>query len=234
MTDERFTRRLYTVSEAARLVGMSPSTLDTWAHGYQRHPPGRAVVKQGPVITALGRTAADRRSIPFIGLVEAAVVQAFRNTGLPMQRIRRALEVLSQQGELPHALASKQLFTDGATVLYDYARSTDDKQLRLLTVVHTGQRVFHDIIREHLERISFGDTWAKELILPVTERKLLRVVPEIESGEPLFMEGGAPLSAVHSRFIAGEPVASIARDYNVPANDICEALHAIWPKTAAA
>lgn len=229
MQDERFTRRLYTVAEAARLVGMNPSTLDTWAHGYERRPRGRPVVKQGPVITALDRAESDTRTIPFIGLVEATVVQAFRRTDLPMQRIRRALEVLSREGELDHALASRQLYSDGAEVLYDYAKSSDDKQLGLLTIVSSGQRVFHDVISEYLERITFHDVWASELIVPVTERKLLRVVPDIESGDPLFVHGGAPLSAVRTRFVAGEPVASIARDYDVPADEIKEALDAIWP-----
>jgi DNA-binding transcriptional MerR regulator len=157
--DERFTRRLYTVAEAARLVGMYPSTLDTWAHGYERRPEGRPVVRKGPVITSFSRSADDARSIPFIGLVEASVVQAFRQTGLPMQRIRRALDVLTQQGERDHALASRQLYSDGADILYDYARNTDDKQLGLLTIVSSGQRVFHDVISHYLERISFDDTW---------------------------------------------------------------------------
>lgn len=127
--DDRFTRRLYPVAEAARLVGRYPSTLHTWAHGYERHPEGRRVVKMGPVITALDQTAGDGRSIPFIGLVEASVVQAFRQTGLPMPRIRRALEVLTEQGEREHTLASRQLYGDGADVLYDYARSTPSSSL---------------------------------------------------------------------------------------------------------
>jgi uncharacterized protein (DUF433 family)/DNA-binding transcriptional MerR regulator len=234
MSDERFSRRLYTVADAARLVGMHPSTLDTWAHGYERQPPGRSVVTQGPVITALDRVPGDNRSIPFIGLVEASVVQAFRQTGLPMQRIRRALEVLTEQGELEHALASRQLYSDGAEVLYDYARSSHDKQLGLLTIVQSGQRVFHDVISQYLERISFEDMWASELILPVTDRPLLRVVPKIGSGDPLFVHGGAPLSAVRARFVAGEPVESIAKDYDVPADEIEEAIDAIWPAQQAA
>ncbi len=227
--DERFSRKLYTVAEAARLVGMHPSTLDTWAHGYERHPPGRPAVRQGPLITALDRVAGDSRSIPFIGLVEASVVQAFRQTGLPMQRIRRALEVLTEQGEFGHPLASRQLYSDGAEVLYDYAKSSDDKQLGLLTIVNSGQRVFHDVISQYLERISFEDRWASELILPVTERHLLRVVPEIEGGAPLFVHGGAPLNAVRARFVAGEPVESIAKDYGVPRDEIQEVIDAIWP-----
>lgn len=232
--DERFTRRLYSVAEAARLVGMHPSTLQTWAHGYERHPKGRPAVKKGPVITALDRTDDDARTIPFVGLVEASVVQAFRQTGLPMQRIRQALEVLTEQGELQHALASRKLYSDGAQVLYDYAQNVEDKQLGLLTIVSSGQRVFHDVIKEYLERISFEGAWAAELVLPVTRRPLLRVVPGIESGDPLFLHGGAPLSAVRSRFVSGEPVKSIALDYGVPSDEIKEVLGAIWPPRQAA
>lgn len=234
--DERFTRRLYTVSEAARLVGMSPSTLRTWSHGYEKTFVDRPRVKQGPVITAIENGSSDRRSIPFIGLIEATVVQAFRRTGLPMQRIRKALDVLARQGELEHALASQQMYSDGANVLYDYASRHKDQQLRLLTltVVQTGQRVFHEVIDEYLKRITFGDKWATELILPVTERRLLRVLPDVASGDALFVRGGAPLSAVRSRVLAGESLRSIAADFETPAKDMKEALRAIWPEKAAA
>lgn len=234
IADDRFTRRLYTVSAAARLVGMSPSTLRTWSHGYTKTFKDRPPVAQGPVITSLNGASRDTRSIPFVGLVEATVVQAFRSTGLPMQRIRRALEVLADQGELRHALASRQLYSDGANVLYDYAKKHDDRQLRLLTVVQTGQRVFHEVIHEYLTRITFGDRWATELILPVTERRLLRVLPDVASGDALFVNGGAPLSAVQSRVAAGEPIQSIAADYGTPVDDIREAFCAIWPTKAAA
>ena len=213
---------------------MSPSTLRTWSHGYEKMFKDRPRVTQGPVITAIGNGSSDRRSIPFVGLVEATVVQAFRRTGLPMQRFRKALEVLADQGELQHALASRQLYSDGANVLYDYARKHHDRQLRLLTVVHTGQRVFHEVIDEYLKRICFGDEWATELVLPVTERHLLRVVPGIAGGDALFLDGGAPLSAVQSRAAAGEPIKSIAADYGTPTEDIREALRAIWPEKAAA
>lgn len=231
--DPRFTRALYTVPQAARLVGMSVSTFEAWAHGYERRPHSRPVVKQGSIITSV-KQSADGRTIPFVGLVEATVVQAFRETGLPMQRIRRALELLRGQGELDHALASRQLFSDGANILYDYAKHERDKQLGLLTVVPTGQRVFHDVIQRYLTRINFGDEWATELIVPVTERKLLRVRTNIAEGEPLFIRGGAPLSAVRSRAQAGESALSIARDYNVPVADVREALDEIWRPAHAA
>lgn len=234
MTDVRFDVPLYTTAQAARLVGMSPSTLSTWAHGYERRSPGRPPVKKGPVITAL-TTSEGGPTIPFVGLVEATVVQAFRRTQLPLQRIRRALDILAAQGELEHALASRRLYTDGAKLLYDYAREADDGQLRLLTVVESGQRVFHEVISQYLKRISFdSNAWAIALTVPVTEREILRIRPDIADGEPLFIRGGAPLSAVVSRYRAGEGVQAIARDYGTDPDDIAEAIGAIWPAAAAA
>lgn len=226
--DRRFTQPLYTVAAAARLVGMPPSTLANWAKGYEHRFTGRPTVAKGPVITAVDAPFAGGPSIPFVGLVEAMVVQAFRRTDLSLQRIRQALAVLADQGELHHALASRKLYTDGAEILYDYARDVDDGQLRLLTVVRSRQRVFHDVVDAYLQRIHFDhDPWATEVVVPVTEREILRIRPSVASGDPLFVHGGAPLSAVVSRFRAGEPVESIAGDYEVPADEIREALGAI-------
>lgn len=225
--DARFSQPLYSVSQAARLVGMPSSTFRSWAHGYSKQFPDRATVTKGPVITALVPSGRSDLSIPFVGLVEASVVQAFRETGLSLQRIRGALIALAEQGELDHALASRSLYTDGAQVLYDYARSEGDRQLRLLTVVNTGQTVFHEVIEQYLSRITFGDRWATEMVLPITERKILRVRPNVATGDPLFINGGAPLSAVVSRSKAGEPLRSIARDFDIDLDDVRDALRSL-------
>jgi uncharacterized protein (DUF433 family) len=231
--DMRFTRPLYTMAEAARLVGMKPSTFAAWSKGYRRQFPGRRDVVKGPVITAIPADRPGEPMIPFGGLVEATVVQAFRRTQLPLQRIRRALEVLSAQGGLAHPLASRRLYTDGAQLLFDYAEDAADGQLRLLTVVSSGQRVFHEVISEYLHRIEFDDEWASALIVPVTTSEVLRVRPEVADGDPLFVHGGAPLSAVRSRLQAGEPVASIAEDYGIPVDDVDEVVRGLGLAAAA-
>lgn len=230
--DPRFTQPLYSIAETARYVGMPSSTLATWAKGYTKRFPDRPSVQQGPVVTCLANEGRSAPRVPFIGLVEATVVQAFRQTGLPLQRIRKALQVLTEQGELKHALASQRLYTDGAQVLFDYASSSGDQMLRLLTVVESGQRVFHEVIFDYLQRITFNDDWATGLILPITQDPILRVRPAVASGDPLFIHGGAPLSAIVSRWKAGEPVRSLAQDYGVPTAEIEAALGAIIPLAA--
>ena len=76
--------------------------------------------------------------------------------------------------------------------------------LGLRTVVSASQKVFHEVIQQYLSRITYGDTWAMELTVPATDRPLLRVLPHVAMGDPMFINGGAPLSAIRSRTQAGD------------------------------
>ena len=147
--------------------------------------------------------------------------------------VERGCRCSAFETEKSKTLREVKLYTDGAAVLYDYSRRHPDDPIKLLTVVASGQRVFHEVILDYLTRITFDhDPWATELIVPVTQHPLLRVRPGVAAGEPLFIVGGAPLSVVRSRYVAGEPVESIAADYDVPREHIIEALGAVWPSAA--
>ena len=122
------------------------------------------------------------------------------------------------------ALASEHIYSDGAEVVYDYARAHGDKQLRLLTVVRSGQRVFHEVIQRYLTRITYEGACAARLILPITEEPLLLVDPERAFGQPMFIRGGARLVDVKGRIEAGEDQSAVADDYGVPLKDVRAAL----------
>ena len=103
----RFTVPLYTVADAARIVGVPASTLASWAQGYVRKFPNRPNVAGSSIITQLPSEAKRQPTIPFVGLVEALVLAAVRRSGVPMQRIRPALRQLPTDIGLEHALASR-------------------------------------------------------------------------------------------------------------------------------
>jgi uncharacterized protein (DUF433 family) len=228
--DLRFKTPLYTLTEAARFLGVPPTTFATWAHGYERHPKGRAVVKGGPILTAV-KTPRLHPEIPFVGLVEGMVAAAFRRAGVSMQHMRRALAVLEKEIGVQHALASQKLFTDGASILFDYASAEGDEEI--LTVVVTGQRVFHDEIRDYLERITYGvDDWAERMVLPITERPVVECDPKRGFGQPLFIVGGAPMDDVLDRFRAGEPFTDVAKDFDLRPEDVEDVIRASLPQAA--
>ncbi len=159
--------------------------------------------------------------MPFIGFAEAYVLAAFRRAGVPMQRIRPAVEALSDGIGVEHALASKRLYTDGAEVLYDYATSEHDAELRGLTVVRTGQRQFAEIVRDYLKRITYGgDGWASQVRLPAYRQAQVIVDPRRAFGLPLLVHGGARVEDLVDRFVAGDTLADIADDFGVPEPEV--------------
>jgi uncharacterized protein (DUF433 family) len=222
--DIRFTEPLYTLTEAARYLAVPPNTFVTWAEGYQRHFTDRSTVKKGPVVTAFpGKRGTPR--VPFVGLSEAMVLAAFRRSGLPMQRIRPAVRILQEKIGLDHALASQRVYSDGAEILYDFAERYDEDEIGMLVVVRSGQHVFRPVVANYLQRISYDDDgWARRLVLPITERKLIAVDPWRGFGQPLFLHGGAPLDNVLARIRAGESLEDVAADFEVPREDVQEAL----------
>jgi len=209
--DPRVARAAFALREAAAYLGLPGSTLHSWAR-----PGGGAT----PVITcfpAHGREA----TVPFIGFAEAYVLSVFRRAGVPMQRIRPAVEVLSSAIGVDHALASRRLYTDGAEVLYDYVDSGHDEELRGLTVLRTGQRQFAEVVRDYLKRITYGDDgWAARVRLPAYRQAEVIVDPRRAFGMPLVVHGGARVEDLVDRFVAGDTLADIAEDFGVPAPEV--------------
>jgi uncharacterized protein (DUF433 family) len=178
--------------------------------------PGR----KEPLITTFPRHG-RQATVPFIGFAEAYVLSSFRRTGVPLQRIRPAVEVLSCEIGIEHALASKRLYTDGAEVLYDYAHKRGDEDLLDLVVVRTQQRQFSDLVREYLKRIHYGgDGWASSVRLPTYEHAQVVVDPRVAFGLPLVVHGGARVEDLVDRFQAGDSVADIAADFDVPPAEV--------------
>lgn len=224
--DLRIAVPLYTVAQAARALGVPAATFGTWARGYERHPPGRPSYSGDPIVTAFPSRGSLYPSVPFIGLVEGMVLAAIRRSGVPLQRIRPALDALSKEIGVTHALASKRLYTDGAEVLFDFAEHDKDERvsnaLKDLVVIRSGQRVFTDIVSEYLTRISYDpkDTFARMIRLPEYQRAEVLVDPDRSFGQPIFASGGVRVADVMDRFWAGEDLDEVAEDFGVPRSDI--------------
>jgi uncharacterized protein (DUF433 family) len=225
----RFTVPLYTVADAARIVGVPASTLASWAHGYVRRFPNRPDVAGSSIITHVQPAGQRQPTIPFVGLAEALVLAAVRKSGVPMQRIRPALQQLQTDIGVEHALASRKLYTDGAELLFDYSEhrsGLDEARLvSNLVVVRNGQRVFVDVIEAYLSRIEYAaDDYAALIRVPVYEHAEVVADPTRAFGAPIFERGGVKVDEVLERFWAGEPLDELSVEFGVPVDQLEDVL----------
>ncbi|HET9060001.1 MAG TPA: DUF433 domain-containing protein [Acidimicrobiales bacterium] len=218
--DIRFDVPLYTVAEAARAIGVSAATLGSWV---KRPASVRQQGEHPPVVTSVPSNSVRQPTIPFVGLAEGLVLAAVRRAGVPLQRIRPALERLSHDLGIDHALASRQLYTDGAEILFDYAEHSPGEavMVRHLVVVRNQQRVFSEVVDQYLQRIDYAeDGYARLLRLPVYSVAQVVADPERAFGKPIFARGAAKVSDVLDRFWAGEDLNSVADDFGIPRADL--------------
>ena len=225
----RFEVPLYTLAEGARYLRVDRTTFSTWAQGYRRHPPGRPAVKADPIITATEGERGEPR-VPFVGLAEAHVVAALRRglgeQPVSLQRIRHAVGILRKEIGVEHALAQESLYTDGAQLLYAYDEAKGGGELAGLTELASGQRVFGEVVRAYLKRITYDENgWAARLRLPETDR--LEVDPHVGFGRPLLVGYGVPVEAARARIRAGESAEDVADDFEVPVAVLNEASQAL-------
>lgn len=190
------------------------------------------MVKAQPIITALPQERAGYARLPFVGVAEAYVLAAFRRAGVPMQRIRPSIDWLLRNVG-PHALASRDLYTDGAEVLWDFAQrsgegSPDDEVVKHLIVPRSGQYVFKDIVQHYLKQIRFeNDKYAKMIRLPQYGEANVVLDPSRGYGQAIFDASGARVADALGPLRAGETFKAVAADYGVSEKDLRTALDAI-------
>lgn len=237
MSVDRFTTPLYGIGEAAGYLAVPRSTLTSWAYGYEWRRANAGVVTARPVITAVRPERRHEVTVPFIGLAEAYALAAFRQAGVPMQRIRPAIDALHNVLGVNHALASKRLYTDGAEILYDYAQQANGtpeaESARELVVVRNNQRVFAEVVARYLQRVEYApDGYAQVIHLPQYRVAEVTVDPDHAFGRPRFVRGGAELDDVMDLFLAGESVDTVAAEFGLSRADVEDALR-VNTRTAA-
>jgi uncharacterized protein (DUF433 family) len=155
--------------------------------------------------------------VSFLSLAEAYVLNAFRRAGLPLQRIRPAVDALREHVGIEYALASERLATDGAEVLL---ASGDPGDARLV-VARNGQAVFREVVNDYLRFITFGaGGLATRVQLPQFTDADVAVSPKINGGRPTIIQRGIAIDDVLDRVRAGEPPTDVAKDFGLELGDV--------------
>lgn len=190
--DVAHTTPIYSLTEAAQIVRAPSTSFARWSHGHRfRQRAADAWGWSEPILTGVS----DGRgyTVPFNALAEGYVVETFRRAGLPMARIRPAIDALRKEIGVEYALLSERLRTDGAEIL-----------------IENGDR---ELVAEFLQTISYRDGFVDFLRLPAYERAEVVVDPRRNSGRPTIARIGVTVEDVVSRVRAGERMRDVASDF---------------------
>lgn len=197
---------ILTARDTARYLGMPESTLDAWLHSGNKQPLVHAVTP-------------ERRGwprVPFVGVIEAYVLRALRDLGLPMEEIRQAAELVRKEFDDPHALAHQRVVTDGVAI---FVRMADKSYVN----ARNHQIAISEILEEHLRRIEWGpDGNAVRLHLrdfpPAAD---VIIDPRFGWGAPVLGQSKVRIEDLVSLWRNGERLSSIADEYGLT-TDIVE------------
>ena len=204
-----------------------------WVRGYD-YPVHDGHAHAEPLVSSVPKADPSNAVIPFIGLAEALVIQAFKRKNLPIQKVRAALDAIQREVALEHALANRTVYTAGASILWDYAHKSGDEEIAQLVEPGTGQTVFTEPVRTYLELISYDpDWWAARIELPAFQPTRVVVDMKRGFGRPILDKQRIPLDGILSRFAANERIDDIARDLELDPAEVENVIRAAWRPAAA-
>lgn len=200
--DFRYNDGILNMADAARFLAVKRQTFHRWAKGYER---GEALIH---VVDAPRRKA----NVSFVALTEAYVLEALRDAGVHLRRIRPALQTLQREFGREYVLTAPNLATDGIDVLWDFSKS---KAGAGLIEARSGQNVIREIVEDYLEYVTWEGETPTRLQLRQWEPTKVIVDPDMSFGQPRFGLSGPRVADVAAMLRAGEPGEAVADEFGI-------------------
>lgn len=212
---------IYSIPQAARLVGVSDARLRSWMAGSTvRTKSGPK--RQPPLWTPHIPEVNGRCALTFLDLMEIRLVKRLldHEKGMGLPRIREALSNYRKINGGDHPLLNKKLFTDGA---YLYNGAVDENGKPLLNL-NKWQFVFEAVVAPTLEAVDIGDDDLPYRWWPKGKDGLIMLDPTQSFGDPVLADSRVPTAAIVQAFSAEESAERVARWYRISVEQVRAAM----------
>jgi uncharacterized protein (DUF433 family) len=208
-------RPVYGFGQVDRILGVKSGTSERWIDGYKRagrtHPPVIRPERTGDEIVTWGE------------FIEARLLSEYRDAGVPLIRMRPAVEKLREELNTLYPLTSAKLWLDVEN--RELVRKVQDEvglHRRLLIVVRNDQQMldwsapaqeFADSL--HWDDVGRGRRKRQEVTSLNPDPAIREVVvnPLQRFGEPSTQ--GVPTEIIRELYVAGDPIEMIAELYDL-------------------
>jgi uncharacterized protein (DUF433 family) len=221
---------IYSLAVVARYLKVPLQTARSWVLG--RDYPTKAGPKRFPPLIQPADPAGHYLS--FRNLAEIHVLDSIRrDDGIPIAKVREALDYLREHLNSAHPLADRRMETDGVDLfLREYRRLTN--------LNRQGQYALKELMDAYVHRLDwdrkglairlfpfYRDTREDEALFdPGREPRAIVIDPKIAFGRPVLVGSGVPTSTIAERHSSGESVEELAADYDESVDNINEAIRA--------
>lgn len=213
-------RPVYGLSQVDVLLSLRSGTARRWIDGYARagrsYPPVVREVSTGDDAVTWGE------------FVETRLLAQYRDAGVPMIRMRPAIEVLRDQMQTRYPLASARtwLDVDGRELVWK-VQDQVGLERPLALVVRTGQAVLDwsppaDAFRRSIEWTTDGNGAQPRLVHPDVDLDQVEIDPLRGFGEPVVRNVRTEI--IVELFRAGESPEGISETYELERESVLQAL----------
>lgn len=223
---------IYSLAEAARLIGTQSRTIQRWMFGHAYRSASKdsdaSTIKSSPPLWTPQHDGEEgaHKIIGFRDLLELRVVREFVQHGVHLSIIRECLEQAKNILQSDHPFALNRFATDGKTIFTDLVRHGTAPEL---VDLRNRQLVFRVIIKPSLyDGIEYDN--AKRVARRWFPNKQKNVVldPQINFGKPILIDHGISTEAIYANYLAeGENPAAVkivARIFEIKSKDVDAAI----------
>lgn len=213
-------RPVYTYPQVDRLLNLTAGTSRRWLNGYRRnrvsYPP---ILRPEPT---------DSPWVTWGEFVETRLFAGYRDINdIPVQRMRRVVEVLRSMYErrYPLAYAGPYLQPTGRRMLWQ-AQLDAGLPDEFTVELDTGQLVLTPWVSAFAEAAAFDDTDGRATALtPDPDFPAVRINPEFRSGEPVIDGRNVRVSTLAGLVRGGERPEDVAEWYDLDVAQVREAVN---------
>lgn len=208
-------REMYSEAEAARLLGVSQSTLNYWLEGGERR--GRSYQ---PVIRVEPR--GHRAPVTWAEFVEAGLLREYRQRQVPMAELRAFIEILRERYDIPYPLADARPFVNERQLVVEAQDRADLAAEFCLVAVVRNQLLLTPPAETFFDRVTWDGGSAATWRPAEDKRSPVLIDPERRFGKPSVR--GISTDVIWEHVDGGEDESEVAEDYGLTVGDIRWAL----------
>ena len=210
---------LYTIPEAARLVGVHPQRIRRWVQGYRYRRRDGVEAASEPLWHADFPTTDTTTGLSFLDMMEVRMVNAFRGYGVSWTIIREAAFFACELFHDNHPFTMRRFQTDGNRIFGEAIEGMGERVLDM----NRRQWVSKPIVQQSLfEGIEFDDGQASRWF-PTSNRKIV-IDPARSFGRPVLTDYGISTEVLFAAFKVEGSVGEVSKWYDVPKPEIRAAI----------